>query len=124
MFPRGKNRSLSLSLLAVLFLVNCGGGGGGVGGGGEVVSAPALAAVNLSWDTPSSADTGAPMPGLAGYHVYYGTSPGQYSNVMNVGNVTTYTLNLAPGTYFFTITAYDSTGEETEFADEVTKSVQ
>ncbi len=56
-------------------------------------------------------------PDLAGYRIYYGTSPrsgtcptGGYPSVVNVGNVTTYTFNnLTDGaTYYFSVTAYDN----------------
>ncbi len=120
--PDGKTEKIPLFLslpgiLLLSFLLSCGGGSGG----GEGSPPPA---VRLSWEAPFSPEDGAPMPGVAGYYVYSGTSPRQYSNVTDVGNVRTYTLNLIPGTYYFTVTAYDGSGEETEFSDEVTKAVR
>ncbi len=125
MFPASKTKTFVLSLLPILILVSCGGGGGGGSdvGGGEVTSATPNSAITLSWNVPTSVDTGGAMPDLKGYYLYYGISSEHYSAVTDVGNVTAYTLNLAPGTYYFTITAYDSSGEETEFSGEVTKSV-
>ncbi len=120
MLPTIKSKALLfwISSLSILMVMSCGGGGGTAG---EAASAPTTG-ITLSWDAPVSVEDGLPLPGLAGYYVYYGASPGQYSTVTDVGNVGTYTLTPAPGTYYFTITAYDSSGEETEFSDEVTKS--
>ena len=60
----------------------------------------------LAWDASPSSD-------VAGYILYYdndGTAPWTYNK--DVKNVLTYTLNdLAPGTWFFTVTAYNGAGE-------------
>ncbi len=58
---------------------------------------------------------------LMGYRIYYGTNGGDYTNFMDVGNVTNRTVNnLMPGTtYFFAVTAYDSAGNESEYSKEV-----
>src|SRR5689334_25383635 len=41
--------------------------------------------VKLAWNANTETD-------LAGYRVYYGTAPGVYTDNINVGNVTTYTV--------------------------------
>jgi hypothetical protein len=83
-----------------------------------LINASAFAAdVTLAWDANSETD-------LAGYKVYYGTSSGNYPNVINVGKVTTYTVaSLGPGTYFFAVTAYNSSNAESGFSNEVSKAV-
>ena len=69
--------------------------------------------VSLAWD-PSPSD------GVIGYKVYYGQSSGNYSNSIEVGNQTTYTVgNLTKGIFFFAITAYDAAGNESGFSNEV-----
>jgi fibronectin type 3 domain-containing protein len=62
---------------------------------------------------------------LAGYKVYVGTASGNYSSSLSVGNVTSYTAsNLGVGnTYYFAVTAYNSSGVETGFSNEVSKSI-
>jgi len=61
---------------------------------------------------------------LTGYKVYYGASPGEYSEVVDVGNVTSYTASkLPPGSHYFAVTAYNSVGDESEYSDEVSKTV-
>lgn len=72
------------------------------------------AQVTLQWDPNPEAD-------LAGYRVYYGTSSGNYSRSLDVGNTTTCTVsNLQDGIpYYFAATAYDTTFAESEFSSEV-----
>lgn len=73
--------------------------------------------VSLQWDPNSESD-------LAGYKVYYGTSPGQYGTPITIGVTTTYTVsNLVPGTYYFAVTAYNSAGLESGFSNEVSATV-
>jgi fibronectin type 3 domain-containing protein len=82
---------------------------------------PAQAAqVQLAWDAPVQID-GTPVPNLAGYKLYYGSQSGQYQTAIRVGMTTTYTVtNVAAGqTYYFAATAYDSTGTESVFSNEV-----
>jgi hypothetical protein len=72
----------------------------------------------LSWAANTDSD-------LAGYKVYMGTQSGLYGTPIAVGNVTTYQVtNLQPNTtYFFSITALDSAGNESLHSSEVSKSV-
>lgn len=125
----GKKHFFVLFLLFVLVsaIASCGGGvsqtpagaGGSVSGGGG--SATGIAA--LSWNAPTMNTDGTPLTDLAGYKVYYGTKPRTYTNSIVIGNVTKYTINLASGTYYFTVTAYDSTGLESTFSNEASKTI-
>jgi hypothetical protein len=74
----------------------------------------------LSWDAPTTNADGTPLTDLAGYKVYYGTPSRNYSQNIDVGNVTTYTVdNLTEGlTYYFAVTAYDTGGNESGFSNE------
>lgn len=60
-------------------------------------------------------------PDLAGYKVYYGTSSREYINFIDVGNVTTYRLDnlLEDVEYYIAVTAYDMSGNESDFSEEV-----
>jgi len=69
-------------------------------------------------------------PDLAGYRIYYGTSPrtgscpsGGYSNNLTVGNVTSYNFNsLTDGmTWYFSVAAYDTSNNTSCFSAEVSK---
>ncbi len=56
--------------------------------------------------------------------MYYGTTPGVYTSIV-VGNVSSYQLAGLNGgqTYYFTVTAYDSLGIESDFAPVVSKPI-
>ncbi len=72
----------------------------------------------LSWNPNTESD-------LAGYKAYYGTVSGSYTQSIDVGNVTSYTINgLVDGvTYYFAIKAYDTAGNESGFSNEVSKTI-
>ena len=68
----------------------------------------------LAWNANGETD-------LAGYKVYYGTAPGTYGTPISLGNVTTYTLSGLIGgqTYYISITAYDTSNNESGHSNEV-----
>jgi hypothetical protein len=74
----------------------------------------------LSWNAPTKNADGTPLTDLAGYGVYYGTSSHNYSKNVNVGSETTYkATNLQLGVpYYFAVTAYDSSGNESKYSNE------
>ena len=77
---------------------------------------------NLAWDSVTATN-------LSGYRIYYGTSPGTYlqsfGQGITVGNTTTYTLlGLSSGTrYYFAVTAFDTSGNESVYSNEAFKDV-
>jgi hypothetical protein len=76
------------------------------------------ASLKLAWD-PS------PDTSVTGYRLYYGTSSGSYTNVVDAGNRTDYTVTgLDAGTtFYFAATAYTGTGDESTFSNETTYSL-
>ncbi len=88
-----------------------GGPGGGGGGGGTGLAI-------LSWDANDE-------PDLGGYRVYYGLAPGVYQSAIDVGLATTATVtSLETGNrYYFAVTAYDTSGNESGYSTEVFKDV-
>lgn len=103
-------------LFILLSIFGCGGCGSG---GGSSNSA------TLTWDAPTTNADGTPLTDLAGYKVYYGISSGNYTVSIDVGNVTTYKIDdLSPGTYYFAVTAYDTSGNESDYSNEVSKVIQ
>jgi hypothetical protein len=72
------------------------------------------APITLAWDAVSD-------PDLAGYKVYYGYGSRQYSVNVKVGNFTTAKLSGLDEAriYYLTVTAYDTSGNESGFSNEV-----
>lgn len=72
------------------------------------------AQAHLSWDASSS-------PGVAGYKLYYGTSSAVYSQSLDVGNTTSYTVTgLDDGKeYYFAAAAYDTASVQSGYSNEV-----
>lgn len=82
--------------------------------------------VTLSWTAPTKNTDGTALTDLDGYIVYYGTNSGNYPNTetIDTASVTSYLVeNLSAGSWFFVITAVNTTGIESEFSGEATKIV-
>ena len=78
---------------------------------------PTSGTATVTWSPNSEAD-------LAGYKLYIGTKSGAYSQTIDVGNITAYSVALAKGfTYFFALTAYDKTGNESNRSAELSRSI-
>lgn len=111
--------------IIVFSLFRCGGGGGSGGGLVEStaenpVPSPETSSVTLEWDAPTSNADGSPLNDLAGYKVYYGNSSTNYTNSVDIGNFTSATINdLSSGTWYFAVTAYDASGNESSYSNEV-----
>ena len=61
-----------------------------------------------------------PETDLAGYKLYSGISTGIYDNIINVANITNYSLSVTAGVdIFFAVTAYDTSGNESGFSSEL-----
>ena len=84
-------------------------------GASEIIfSSQDATSVSLAW-TPNS------EPNLGGYRLYYGTASGNYTDNLDVGNVTTATIsNLTASTqYFIVLTAYNLAGIESQPSTEI-----
>jgi hypothetical protein len=92
--------SIRLWALGLLFLV--------------FTSSPIAAQVTLQWDAT-------PDPQMVGYKVYYGSASRQYSVTVNAGTSTTAAFSRLRDAqiYYFTVTAYDASGKESAFSNEV-----
>lgn len=74
------------------------------------------ATVQVTWNPNTE-------PDLAGYKLYHGTASGQYGEPVDVGNVTGHVMEITPqhgATYYFALTAYDTSGNESGYSDEAT----
>jgi hypothetical protein len=91
----------------------------------DVVALTARTAT-LFWVAPTENTDGSDLTDLAGYNVYYGTSLDSMALGGTVDNptVTTHLVeNLTPGTWFFTVTAFDIAGNESEDSNLASKVV-
>jgi hypothetical protein len=71
--------------------------------------------ITLAWNAN-------PEPTVAGYVIGYGIQSGIYTTLVDVGNVTTFTLDL-PGTqYYLAVRAYNTSGASSVFSAEVADS--
>jgi hypothetical protein len=81
--------------------------------------APDPVSALVTWQAPTTNADGSPLTDLAGYRIYYGRFSGMYTGVVDVGNVTSFRVeNLLRTRYFFSVTAYDRSGNESAFARE------
>jgi hypothetical protein len=83
--------------------------------GTPAAPSPTSGSATLSWVAPTEDVTGTALTDLAGYNIYYGTSSGSLSQKVEVttAGATGYELTgLTTGTWYFTVTAYTSSGQE------------
>lgn len=81
----------------------------------------------LRWEAPTQYSDGSPIAGVGGYVVYWGTQSGNYTNSHRIDNADTteWRADIAQaGTYYFALTAFDVTGIESDYSNEVMKSIQ
>ncbi|MBK6451158.1 MAG: fibronectin type III domain-containing protein [Proteobacteria bacterium] len=80
-----------------------------------VASTATTGSATLSWQPPTENADGSPLTNLAGYVIRYGTQSGALSlqvKISNPGITTAMIEDLAPATWYFTVSAYTSTGVE------------
>jgi hypothetical protein len=70
--------------------------------------------VTLAWNPNAESD-------LGGYKIHYGTASGSYTVHVDVHNVTIFTVTglTAGQTYYFAATAYDTSGNESGYSNQV-----
>lgn len=92
-----------------------------------VVNQISLGSVSLSWVAPTQNTDGTQLTNLAGYRIYYGTSPAALTQTVQVSNpsISTYVIeSLAPATYYFAVKAYTSADAESANSNVASKVVQ
>jgi len=96
------------------------GGSSGVSGSSAGSEPSAGQSVSLSWEAPATNSDGSSIGDLSGYKIYYGTSSGNYTQSIDVGNSTTASISsLSSGSWCFAVTAYDASGNESDYSDEI-----
>ena len=86
----------------------------------------ATGSATLTWQPPTGNTDGSPLSDLAGYRVYWGTTQSNYSSSTALSNpgLTSYVIEqLTPATWYFVVTAVNSTGVESNYSNVVSKAV-
>src|SRR6185312_3195049 len=84
-------------------------------------------AASLMWIPPTQNTDGSTLTNLAGYRIVYGASATQLTQTIQLGNagMSAYVVeNLAPGTYYFAVRAYTSSGAESADSNVIAKLVR
>ena len=136
--------SLSTVLIAALLLTGCGDDvdvspasatASATSAGAPATSTPATPAppaspktgsATLSWTPPTENTDGTPVTDLAGYHIYYGTTEGAWTSTITVleATETSYVVSgLAPGTYYFTVVAFNTAGDDSPESNVASKTI-
>lgn len=123
-----RQRHIAVLLLSSVLLAGVAACGGGGGSGSEASSGSSSGSIGngpgsatLAWNAPSDGR-------VTGFRVYVGASSGSYQakgNGFNAGDGTSFTVTgLDSGkTYYFAVTSYDGSGNESSFSAEATKKV-
>jgi hypothetical protein len=80
----------------------------------------------LSWTPPTENTDNSALTDLAGYKIYYGTSTGSYNDTITISNpgLTSYLVeDLAASDWYFVMTSFNSSGIESSYSIEVTKTI-
>lgn len=92
-----------------------------------VVDVSSSNVATLSWSAPTANTDGSALTNLAGYRIAYGTATNALTQSIQVANpsVTDYTINnLSPGTYYFAVRAYTSSGTQSASSNIASKVVR
>ena len=84
--------------------------------------------ITLSWVAPVAREDNSALSlsAIAGYKIYYGTTPGQYPNSasINDSSASGYVFNnFSSATYYFVVTTIDTDGRESQYSTEVIISI-
>jgi hypothetical protein len=91
-----------------------------------VQAEPAFGSARISWVAPVRYRDGSPLTNIAGYQIYYGTRADDLTNTQTVNDsgATSATITgLAPGTWYFAVSAFDDLNAMSENSVVVAKSI-
>jgi hypothetical protein len=112
------NRLVGPMQAGTTFSLNCSGPGGT---SLEMISVAVVGPVELSWVPHEQNVDGSELVDLAGYRLYFGESSRDYSDSVELSDTTatSHTLELATGSYYIAMTAFDTEGHESNYSNEV-----
>jgi hypothetical protein len=91
-----------------------------------IVAAAASSSATLNWTAPTQNTDGSALTDLAGYWIYRGSRADNLSRLQQISDshVTQYiATGLTSGTYYFTVTAFNSLGVESAFSTVGSKTI-
>ncbi len=91
-----------------------------------IESGAATGSADVSWTPPTTNTDGSTLTDLAGYTIYYGTSPGSLTQTVQITNVglSNYVVSgLTSGTWYFAVTAYTSSGAQSGLSNVASKTI-
>lgn len=92
-----------------------------------IVNDVVYGSVTLSWSAPTQNEDGSMLMDLDGYRLYWGKTPGNYTDSVTIDNesITTYVVdNIPVGTYEFVGTSFNAAGVESRYSNPATKVVR
>ena len=93
---------------------------------GPTATPSSVGAATLSWEAPTTNTDGTPLTDLAGYRIYYGSSPESLAHSVQIKTIglQTYVIdNLQPGTWYFAVTTVAANGVESTLSDVVATTI-
>jgi hypothetical protein len=116
-------KSVLIYIVFLFQLSGCGGSGGSEGDGSSFTAVPkGNGSALISWMPPTQNTDGSSLTDLAGYKIYYGTSSSNYTKIETISNpgLSSFLVeNLGATDWFFSMTAYNSSGIESSYSSEV-----
>ena len=109
------------------FSINVTGTASSSGSGSTGGSSGAAGAATVNWHPPTENTSGSTITNLAGYTIVYGTNKSNLTSSVKLANpgLTSYVVeNLAAGTYYFGVTAYNSAGGASSVSSIVSKTIK
>ena len=85
-----------------------------------------VGSATLSWTPPTENTDGSLLTDLAGFRIYYGTSPGNYPYQITINDpgATSFVVgSLSQGNWYFVSTAFNLTGMESNYSNMATKVI-
>jgi len=95
--------------------------------GGSSGGSTTTGAATVNWHPPTQNTNGSAITNLAGYTIEYGTNKSSLTSSVKLANpgLTSYVVeNLAAGTYYFGVTAYNSAGGTSAVSSIVSKTIK
>ena len=80
----------------------------------------------VSWEAPTTNTNGTALTDLAGYRIYYGSSPEHLSQSQKISTIglQTYVIeDLEPGTWYFAVMAVAANGAESALSNMAVKTI-